>query len=126
MGSLENERTVIFKPADKGSSIVVWDRLGYLEEAEKQLSDSNTYKEVKLSEKDQTKSVEKRNSMFEGLKKNSYQRKREKLLLNLILKRLLTLVSYILYPRYIKSSVACRDAPLFRTAVPPQKKFQSS
>ena len=52
MCSLENDRNVIIKPADKGSSIVVWDRLDYFAEAEKQLSDSNTYKEVQLLEKD--------------------------------------------------------------------------
>ena len=68
MCSLENNRNVIIKPVDKESSIVVWDKLDYLAEAEKQLSDSNTYKEVKLSEKDQVKLAEKSNSMFEGLK----------------------------------------------------------
>ena len=55
MRSLENDRNVIIKPADK-----MWDKLDYLAEAEKQLSDSNTCKEVKLSEKDQVKLVEKR------------------------------------------------------------------
>ena len=35
MRSLGSDRNVTFKPADKGSSIVVWDRLDYLEEAEK-------------------------------------------------------------------------------------------
>ena len=69
MRSLENDRNVLIKPVDQGSSIVVWDRLDYLPEAEKQLSDSNTYKEVKLSEKDQIKLVKKSNNMFEGLKK---------------------------------------------------------
>ena len=49
----------------------MWDRLDYLAEAEKQLSDSNTYKEVKLSEKDQVKLVEKSKRMFEGLKKKA-------------------------------------------------------
>ena len=29
MGSLENDRNVIIKPADKGSFIVVWGRLDY-------------------------------------------------------------------------------------------------
>ena len=43
MHSLENDRNVIIKAANKGSSIVVWDRLDYLAEAQKQLSDSNTY-----------------------------------------------------------------------------------
>ena len=46
MHSLENDRNVIIKPADKGSSIVVWDGLDYLAEAEKQLSDSNIDKKV--------------------------------------------------------------------------------
>ena len=42
------------------SEIVVWDGLDYLAEAEKQLSDSKTYKEVQLEEKDQIKLVEKK------------------------------------------------------------------
>ena len=45
--SLENDRNVITKPRDKGSSIVVLDRLNYLAEDENQFNDSNTYKEVK-------------------------------------------------------------------------------
>ena len=47
MRSLENDRNIITKPADKGSSIAVWDRLNYLAEDENQFSDSNNYKEVK-------------------------------------------------------------------------------
>ena len=47
MRSLENDKTVIIKPEDKASSIVVWDRLNWLAEAENQFSDSNTYKEDK-------------------------------------------------------------------------------
>ena len=49
MCSLENDKNVIIKPADKGSSIAVWDRLDYLAEAEEQLSESKTYKEVQWS-----------------------------------------------------------------------------
>ena len=47
MRSLETDRNVIIKSEDKGSSIVLWDRLNYLAEAKNQFSDSNTYKEVK-------------------------------------------------------------------------------
>ena len=120
MRSLENDRNVTIKPADKVSSIVVRDRFDYLAEAEKQLSDSNTYKEVKLSEKDQVKLVEKSNSMFEGLKKKTATtEKREKLLVSLILKRLITSASYIFYREYIRGTATYRDAPLFRTVVPP-------
>ena len=104
MRSLGNDRNVIIKPADKRSSIVVWDRLNYLAEAGKQLSDSNTYKEVKLSEKEQVKLVEKSNSMFEGLKKKTVVTEKRNIALGLILKKRLTLVSYIFYPRYIKGS----------------------
>ena len=57
----------------------MWDRLDYLAEAGKQLSDFNTYKEVKLSEKDQIKLVEKRKSMFEGLKKKTVITEKEKI-----------------------------------------------
>ena len=51
MRSLENDRNVITKPADKGLSIVVWDRLNYLAEAENKSSDSNIYKEIKEQRK---------------------------------------------------------------------------
>ena len=34
MGSLQNDRSVIIKPADKGSAVVVWDRQDYLNKAE--------------------------------------------------------------------------------------------
>ena len=78
MRSLENDKSVLIKPADQGSFIVVCDRLDYLAEAEKQLGDSNTYKEVKLSEKDQIKLVEKSNSTFEGLKKKTVITEKEK------------------------------------------------
>ena len=48
MRSLENDRNVITKPADKVSSIVV---IYQLAEAENQFSDSNTYKKVKEQRK---------------------------------------------------------------------------
>ena len=78
--SLENDRNVIIKPADKELSIVVWDRLDYLAETEKQLIDSNIYKGVQLLEKDQIKLVQKSNSMFKELKKKTVITEKEKLL----------------------------------------------
>ena len=53
MRSLQNGRSVIIKPADKGSAVVVWDRTDYLKELERQLSDEKTYKEIRITEKDQ-------------------------------------------------------------------------
>ena len=46
MHILQNDENVIIRPADKESSIAVWERLDYLAEAEKQLSDSKTYRVV--------------------------------------------------------------------------------
>ena len=50
MWSLQNDRSVIIKPAVKGSSVVVWDRNDYLKGAERQISDISIYKEVKVTE----------------------------------------------------------------------------
>ena len=38
MLNLQNDRSVVIKTADKGSAVIVWDRIDYLKEAEKQLS----------------------------------------------------------------------------------------
>ena len=51
MRSLQNDRSVLIKPADKGSAVVVWDRQDYLKKAERQRSDSSIYKEVKVNKK---------------------------------------------------------------------------
>ena len=44
--TLADDRSIAIKKADKGSCIVVWDRAGYLREAEKQFSDKNVYQKV--------------------------------------------------------------------------------
>ena len=36
----------MIKSADKGSTVVVWDREGYIKEAKKQLDDKEVYEEV--------------------------------------------------------------------------------
>ena len=46
MRSLADDRSIIIKKADKGSSIVVWDRLDYLLEDKKQLEDFKIYKNI--------------------------------------------------------------------------------
>ena len=64
MRSLQNDRSVVIKPADKGSAVVVWDRNDYLKEAERQLSDEKIYEEIRITEKDQVQLVEKSNDLF--------------------------------------------------------------
>ena len=71
MRSLQNDRSVVIKPAGKGSAVVVWDRTDYLKEAERQLSDAKTYEEIRIIEKDQVELVEKSNSLFSNLRRKN-------------------------------------------------------
>ena len=50
--------------ADKGSCVVVWDRIDYLLEAEKHLTDSNTYNKVKFGDNELFKLVEESKIVF--------------------------------------------------------------
>jgi len=43
--NLKSDTSIIIKPADKGSGVVVWDREDYCREAESHLSDGSTYEE---------------------------------------------------------------------------------
>ena len=62
---LADERIIVIKKAGKGSCVVVWDRNNYLQEAERQLSNTNVYRDVsKLSEAS--------NRMFKSLKRRGF------------------------------------------------------
>ena len=71
MRSLQNDRSAVIKPADKGSSVVVWNRTDYLKEAKMQLSDKKDYQELRITEKDQVELVEKSNKLFSNLRKKN-------------------------------------------------------
>ena len=45
---VQDDRSIVITKADKGSCIVIWDRDGYLREAEKQFSSKNMYQEVQF------------------------------------------------------------------------------
>ena len=49
--ALADDYIIVIKRADKGSCVVVWNRMNYLLEAEKQLSDTNVYESVDFKEK---------------------------------------------------------------------------
>ena len=68
MRSLADDRSIVIKKADKGSSVVVWDRNDYVMEAEKQLSDANIYKDVSFNEKMLQDLVGTSNKLFQNLK----------------------------------------------------------
>ena len=55
------------KPADKGFCVVVLDRTDYLIEAKKDLSNSNTYKEVKFDDNELVKLDEVSNTLLKRL-----------------------------------------------------------
>ena len=65
--NLASDRSIIINGADKGSSVVVWDRADYILEAEKHLNDKRVYKEVKFNENVLTDLVEKSNEIFNRL-----------------------------------------------------------
>ena len=64
--SLADDRRIVIKKADEGSSI--WDRVDYFKEANKQLSDKNVYKEVEVKEHLLTELVETSDKFFKSLK----------------------------------------------------------
>ena len=62
--SLAGDRSIVTKKTGKSSCVVVWDRLDYLTQAEKQLKDRKVYQEVRFNENILTDLVEKSNTMF--------------------------------------------------------------
>ena len=50
--TLSEDKSIVIKPADKGSAVVVWDREDYIKEAQKQLSDQKIYRQVKVQADD--------------------------------------------------------------------------
>ena len=67
MKRLAENRSTVIKPADKGFCVIVWDRTDYLTEAKKDLSDSNTYKEVKFDDNELVKLAEVGNTLLKRL-----------------------------------------------------------
>ena len=58
MWGLAEDRSIVIKPVDKGSCLVVWDKIDYLTEVENHLSDNSYYKDVNFGDDDLIKLVE--------------------------------------------------------------------
>ena len=58
----------MIKKADKGPCVVVWDCNDYIKEAEKQLNDTNAYKDIFLNSKLLQEVVVTSNRLFQNLK----------------------------------------------------------
>ena len=65
---MADDRTIVIKKADKGSCVVVWDRKDYINEAEKQLNNTNVYKDVYFTNKLLQELVGTSNKLFQNLK----------------------------------------------------------
>ena len=65
---MADDRRIVIKNADKGSSVVVWDRIDYMKEAEKELSDENVYRKVEFRKKIVIDLVKTSNHPFKNVK----------------------------------------------------------
>ena len=65
--NLADDRSIVIKGAGEGSSVVIWDRKDYLQEASKRLRDTNVYKDVNFKENILTGLVERSNKVFSHL-----------------------------------------------------------
>ena len=67
MRNLAEGRSIIIKPADKGSCVVIWDQEDYLTEGYRQLSNRSTYTDIKkFNQKVMSDLTEKSNKIFNG------------------------------------------------------------
>ena len=69
--NLQKRDDIVIKPADKGGTVVVWDRKLYIEEAYKQLDNPNNYQ--KLTQKNHTKkqTTKTKNHLFRWTREKS-------------------------------------------------------
>ena len=65
--NLADDRSILIKGADIGSSVAVWDRDDYLQEGSRQLRDTNIYEVVKFNEDVLTGLVERSNKILNRL-----------------------------------------------------------
>ena len=70
--SLADDRSIVIKKADKGSTVAVWDRVDYIEEAQKRLNYKNIYKKVNFKDKNLSELVDESNHFFKGLITKGY------------------------------------------------------
>ena len=66
---LAEDRSIVIKRADNGSFVVVWDRLDYLLEAEKQLGNKIIYMDVSFNDRILRDLLETSNKMFLNFKR---------------------------------------------------------
>ena len=63
-------RSIVIKNADKGSAVVVWGRVDYIKEVQKQLKDENLYKKINFKDQNLSELIDKSNQFFKVLRTN--------------------------------------------------------
>ena len=104
MRSLDDDRSIVIKKNDKGSSVVAWDRDDYIAEARKELKDENNYKDVQFHEKILQDLVETSNKIFQSLK--SKGKINEKQLKYFTYEYTKTSIYYV---RFIEGCMTCKE-----------------
>ena len=120
--SLQNDRSVVIKPADKGTAVVVWDRNDYLKEAERQLSDEKTYEEIRITEKDQVELVEKSNDLFSNLRRKNVITENENNYFRFNFKKATNLGKLYLLPKIHKGLCKVPGRPVISNCGTPTEK----
>ena len=101
--SLAENRFILIKKADRDLCTVIWDRLDYLSEIEKQLGSKNIYKDVSFNDKILRDLVETNNGMFLNLKKKgSVSEKEMKYFVCTIIKMLAILGNSAFFLKFIR------------------------
>ena len=102
MRSLINDRSVVFKKADKGSCVVVLDREDYIAEAERQLGDITVYRDVNFKEQMLQDIAETSNKLFRNLKNEGGITERELKYFTINFKKAINLGNLYLLPKIHK------------------------
>ena len=122
MRSLQNDRSVVIKPVDKGSTVVVWDRTDYFKEAERQVSDEKTYEKIRITEKDQVELVGKSKKLFSNLKRKNVTTENENNYFRFNFKKATNLDKLYLLPKIHKSLCKVPRQPVISNCGTPTEK----
>ena len=123
MRGLAEDRSIVIKPADKGSFVAVWDKLDYLAEAENHLKDYHTYQDVKFADDNLVKLVEKSNQMFQKLLSKQNISSKEFKYFSYNYKKLTNLAKLHLLPKIHKRLESVPGRQSFLTVVHLRKNF---
>ena len=122
MRSFADNRSIVIKKADNGSCIVVWDRNGYLRDAEKQLEDPNVYRKVAFKEKIPSQLVDCSNRFFKNFKMKGHITEKELKYFSYEFKKSCNLGKLYLLPKIHKSLENVPGKPVISNCGTPTEK----